>query len=89
MANKRNGTIYIDVTSNLVQRVYQHREGQVEGFTKQYDCKMLVYYELYEDMETAIVREKVLKGWVRKKKLARIESVNPQWNDLWDDIASF
>ena len=89
MANKRNGTIYIDVTSNLVQRVYQHREGQVEGFTKQYDCKMLVYYELYEDMETAIVREKVLKGWVRKKKLARIESVNTQWNDLWDDIASF
>ena len=88
LASKRNGTLYIGVTSNLIKRVHQHREGVIEGFSKKYDCKMLVYYELYESMETAISREKQLKGWRRSKKLALIEQQNSGWRDLWGDIAA-
>jgi putative endonuclease len=83
MANKRNGVIYIGVTSNLLKRVYEHKYATVEGFTKKYDCKNLVYYELMEDMISAISREKQLKGGSRKKKLALIEKINPFWNDLY------
>ena len=87
MASKRNGTLYSGVTSNLIQRVWQHREGVVEGFTKRYSCKLLVWYELADTMEAAILREKQLKGGSRAKKLALIETMNPEWRDLFEDIA--
>ncbi|HVV42758.1 MAG TPA: GIY-YIG nuclease family protein [Nitrobacter sp.] len=86
MASRRNGTLYVGVTSNLVQRAYQHREGLGPGFTKRYGCKTLVYYECHETMESAISREKQLKAGSRAKKLALIESLNPQWRDLYGDI---
>ena len=82
LASQRNGTLYIGVTSNLPQRMYQHREGIVDGFSKKYSIKMLVYYELCEDMNSAIAREKALKGITRAKKIALIELANPDWEDL-------
>src|SRR5438874_2082136 len=87
MANKRNGTLYTGVTSDLVKRVWQHREGSAEGFTKRYGCKMLVWYELGDNMEHAILREKQIKAGSRTRKLALIEAMNPEWRDLWPDIA--
>lgn len=86
MANKKNGTIYTGVTSSLVQRVYQHKEGALKGFTAKYDCKDLVFYEMYEDMLSAIAREKQIKSWPRKNKINLIESINPAWQDLYKDI---
>ena len=86
MANKRNGTIYVGVTSNLPQRVWQHREGTFEGFTSRYNCRLLVWFEIYDDMEHAILREKQLKAGSRAKKLALIEAANPRWRDLYPDI---
>ncbi len=86
MANKRNGTTYCGVTSDLPKRSYEHRNELVEGFTKRYGCKMLVWYELAETMDSAIAREKQLKGMSRKKKMHLIESVNPDWLDLYDSI---
>ena len=86
MANKRNGAIYTGVTSNLIQRAWQHREGVADGFTKRYGCKMLVWFEMHDNMEAAIVREKQIKGGSRKKKIALIEAANPQWKDLFDEI---
>lgn len=86
MASQRNGTLYIGVTSNLIQRVWQHREGIVEGFTKEYGVKILVWFEQHETMECAIVREKQLKKWNREWKLRLIEKANPQWLDLWPEI---
>ena len=86
MASKRNGTLYIGVTSNLLQRVWQHREGVVDGFTNTYDVKMLVWYEQHESMESAIRREKAMKKWNRAWKLKVIEATNPAWRDLWNDI---
>ena len=87
MANKRNGTLYTGVTSDLVKRVWQHRNGVVEGFTHRYGCKMLVWYELAEHMKAAIFRERQIKGGSRLDKLLLIEQLNPDWRDLWDDIA--
>ena len=87
MANKRNGTLYTGVTSNLPQRAWQHREGTADGFTKRYGCKMLVWFEMAETMEAAIMREKQIKAGSRLKKLALIEGLNPEWKDLFDDIA--
>jgi predicted GIY-YIG superfamily endonuclease len=87
MANKRNGTLYTGVTSNLGQRVWQHREGVAEGFTKRYGCKLLVWYESAETMDAAISREKQIKGGSRAKKLALIEGMNPDWRDLFEEIA--
>ncbi len=87
MANKRNGTVYTGVTSSLVRRVWQHKEGVFPGFTKRYGCKMLVWFEAHEAMESAIMREKQIKGGSRKKKLAFIVADNPLWRDLYDDIA--
>lgn len=87
MANKRNGTLYTGVTSNLGQRVWQHREGVVDGFTKRYGCKLLVWFEGAETMEAAIGREKQIKGGSRGKKLALIEGMNPGWSDLYERIA--
>ena len=86
MASGRNGTLYTGVTSNLVQRVWQHREGIAPGFTKRYGCKTLVWFELAGTMEGAILREKQIKGGSRKAKLALIEAMNPDWRDLFDDI---
>ena len=85
MASGRNGTLYTGVTSNLVKRVWQHKEG-TGGFTKRYKCKMLVWYELHGDMESAIRREKQLKAGPRRKKLALIEAMDPEWADLCETI---
>ena len=87
MANRRNGTLYTGVTSDLPQRAWQHREGAGDGFTKRYGCKLLVWYELHDDIERAILREKQLKAGSRKRKLALIETLNPSWRDLYDEIA--
>jgi len=87
LASRRNGTLYVGVTSNLVQRVWQHKEGVADGFTKQYGVKRLVWYEQHDDAESAIAREKQLKKWNREWKIGLIESANPYWNDLYDEIA--
>ena len=86
MASKRNGTLYTGVTSDLPKRVWEHREGVVEGFTKRYGCKLLVWYEVHATMEYAILREKQIKAGSRTKKLALIEAMNPQWKDLFAEI---
>ena len=86
MTNKRNGTLYTGVTSNIVQRVYQHKRAVIPGFTKQYGCKSLVYYEQYDDMNAAIAREKQIKSGSRKKKLILIERMNPNWEDLYETL---
>ena len=86
MASERNGTLYTGVTSDLIKRVYQHKEGAADGFTKKYECKQLVYYEQFEDMITAIEREKQIKAGSRKKKLIMIESINPEWQDLYETL---
>lgn len=85
MANRRNGTLYTGVTSNLVRRVWQHREG-LGGFSKRYGCKLLVWLEMHGTMDSAIAREKRIKGGSRVAKLALIEGRNPQWVDLWEQI---
>ena len=82
LASKRNGTLYIGVTSDLVKRIWEHKNDMVEGFTKRYDVHQLVWYELHENMESAIEREKRLKEWKRKWKLELVESTNPNWPDL-------
>jgi putative endonuclease len=87
MASRRNGTVYVGATSNLVQRAWQHREGVADSFTKRHGCKLLVWYEPASTMEYAIAREKQIKGGSRTKKLALVEAMNPQWRDLFDDIA--
>ena len=86
MASQRNGTIYVGVASDLIQRIWQHREGLGDGFTKRYGCKVLVWFELADTMDAAITREKQLKGGSRGRKLALIEATNPGWNDLFDQI---
>ena len=86
LASRRNGTLYIGVTSNLIQRIWQHREGTVPGFTDSYGVKLLVFYEMHATMEAAITREKRLKKWERLWKLRLIEETNPEWQDLWPQI---
>ncbi len=86
MANKRNGTIYIGITNDLVRRTYEHREGLAKGFTQKYGLKMLVYFESFDLVSAAIQRETSLKRWPRKWKLDLIESRNPQWRDLFEEI---
>lgn len=86
LASKRNGTLYTGVTSDLVKRVWEHKNNMVEGFTKRYAAHSLVWYELHQDMESAILREKRIKGWKRKWKLRLIESGNPDWQDLYHKI---
>jgi putative endonuclease len=86
IASKRNGTLYIGVTSGLVKRIWEHRENMVEGFTKRYNVHILVWYELHESMESAITREKRLKNWKRNWKLELIENSNPKWLDLYHTI---
>jgi putative endonuclease len=86
LASQRNGTLYIGVTSDLVRRIYEHREGVVEGFTKRYGVKHLVYFEEFSDVYLGIQREKTLKKWPRAWKLDLIEKSNPQWRDLYEEI---
>ncbi|BAV97843.1 GIY-YIG nuclease family protein [Lysobacter enzymogenes] len=88
LASAKNGTLYIGVTSNLIQRVWQHRQHLTDGFSDRYDVTRLVWYELHDTMESAIVREKQLKKWNREWKIRLIERTNPDWRDLWQDIAS-
>ena len=86
MASKRNGTLYTGVTSDLVQRAWQHREGLAEGFTKDYGCKLLVWFEMAGTMDAAITREKQIKGGSRAKKIRLVEQFNPDWDDLFAQI---
>lgn len=86
LASGRNGTLYIGMTNDLVRRVYEHKEGFVAGFTKQYDVETLVYFEVFEDPESTIRREKQLKAWQRAWKIELIEKTNPYWNDLYASI---
>jgi len=87
LASERNGTLYVGVTSDLIKRVQEHREGLVAGFTRKYGVKTLVYWELHHDINEAILREKRIKRWQRKWKLELIEAANPQWRDLWFVLA--
>ena len=86
LASKRNGTLYIGVTSNLASRIEGHRAGAVEGFTREYDVHLLVYFELHDEMYEAIQREKRLKKWTRAWKIRLIEEANPGWRDLSGEI---
>ena len=87
MANQRNGTLYTGVTSDLVQRAWQHREGLGKGFTRRYGCKLLVWYELHATMDSAISREKQIKAGSRARKIGLVEAMNAQWRDLFETIA--
>ena len=86
LASGRNGTLYIGVTSDIALRAFQHREGDIDGFAKKYDVKQLVYIEFHDKMDAAITREKQLKKWNRAWKIELIESQNPEWMDLFDDL---
>ena len=86
LASKRNGTLYVGVTSNLVQRIWQHKNDQAEGFTQKYKVHTLVWYEVHETMESAIAREKAIKEWQRAWKLELIEAANPDWADLFGEL---
>ncbi len=86
LASKRNGTLYIGVTSNLVKRVWEHKHGKMEGFTDKYGVHLLVWYEMHGSMESAIKREKQMKAWQRSWKLRLIEERNPDWKDLYPSI---
>ena len=88
LASKRNGTLYIGVTSDLIKRVWEHKNNFVEGFTRKYNVHKLVYFERYEDPENAIKREKRLKKYDRKWKLDLIEEKNPSWKDLYEELVS-
>jgi putative endonuclease len=88
LASKRNGTLYTGVTSNLMSRVHQHREGLVGGFTREYDVKLLVWFEQHATMESAILREKRIKKWNRAWKLDLIEAASADWRDLAEDLGS-
>jgi putative endonuclease len=83
LASKRNGTLYVGVTQDLLKRVYLHKKELLDGFTKKYNVKRLVYYEVYQDIKDAILREKGLKKWKREWKIKLIEEKNPSWEDLY------
>lgn len=86
LASKRNGTLYIGVTNDLIRRALQHKQNLVEGFTQKYSVHKLVYFETTDNIETAILREKQLKAWKRQWKLELIEKHNPDWKDLYNDL---
>ena len=86
LASKRNGALYIGITSDLAKRIWQHKSGKISGFTQKYHIKLLVYYESHFNAESAIQREKQLKEWKRAWKLALIEEHNPNWQDLYENI---
>ena len=87
MASQRNGTIYTGSTSNLIQRAYQHREGMIDGFTREKGCKLLVWFESHDDLQEARRRERQIKKWNRTWKLRLIEEINPGWNDLFESLS--
>jgi len=87
--SSRSSTLYIGVTNDLLKRVYEHKEKFVEGFTKRYSIDRLIYYEVCENVESAITREKQLKGWTRARKIVLIESINPEWKDLSLDLMDY
>lgn len=86
LASKQNGTLYTGVTTDLIKRVYQHKTHYFRGFTEKYKVTTLVYFELCDEIESAIAREKYIKGKNRKFKIGLIQKANPDWNDLWQDI---
>lgn len=86
LTNKKDGTLYTGVTSNLSKRIFEHKNEITKGFTSKYNCKTLVYFETFDDMENAILREKQIKGGSRKKKITLIESKNSEWRDLYNEI---
>ena len=86
LASKRNGTLYVGITSNLARRILEHRNGEADGFTRKYGIKTLVHVEAYEDLEDARRRERSMKRWKRQWKIELIESANPAWRDLYEDI---
>ncbi|MGB6053999.1 MAG: GIY-YIG nuclease family protein [Burkholderiaceae bacterium] len=88
LASRRNGTLYVGVTSDLARRVWEHRNKFVEGFTKQHGVAQLVWFEQHEHIESAIPREKQIKGWKRSWKIRLIEAANPYWNDLYLDLTA-
>jgi len=87
LSNRKNGTLYTGVTSNLIKRIWEHKNGVVDGFTKRYGVHRLVWFEMHDNMESAIQREKRLKKWKRQWKINLIESNNPNWRDLYEEIA--
>ncbi len=87
MSNRRDGTLYVGVTSDLRRRAWEHRDGAIEGFTKEYGLKRLVYWEAHDRIEDAIHREKRLKKWSRAWKVRLIHGLNPEWDDLYDQLA--
>ncbi len=87
LASRPNGTLYIGVTSNLVQRVWQHKNNQIEGFTRRYGVHTLVWYEAHETMEAAIIREKAIIEWKRAWKMRLVGESNPEWHDLYEELA--
>jgi putative endonuclease len=86
ITNKKDGTLYIGVTNDLLRRIYEHKEGEIEGFSRKYKLKKLVYYEETNDIISAISREKELKKWQRKWKVKLIEDFNPEWDDLYEKL---
>jgi putative endonuclease len=86
ITNKRNGILYAGVTSDLPRRIYEHREGQVRGFSKRYGLKMLIYYERFDNIRDAIRREKTIKHWPRAWKVRLLHGSNPNWDDLYDTL---
>ena len=88
LASRKQGTLYIGVTRDLIRRTYEHKSKQVPGFTSRYDVRRLVWFETYDDPTTAITREKEIKKWRREWKVALIEKENPDWRDLYPDIAT-
>jgi putative endonuclease len=86
LTNKRNGTLYVGVTSDLSKRIWQHKNKAVDGFSKEYDLDKLVWFEIHETMESAIQKEKIIKFWKRRWKLNVIEELNPEWKVLYEDI---
>ncbi len=86
LASRRNGTLYVGVTSDLLKRVWEHKQNLADGFTKRYGVHTLVWYELHDSMEEAIRREKAIKEWKRRWKLELIEKTNPEWRDLYEDL---
>ena len=86
LASKKNGTLYVGVTNDLVRRVWEHKEGVADGFTKKHKIKRLVYFEQVDQIEMAITREKQVKSWKRLWRIRLIEKTNPNWNDLYDEI---
>ena len=86
VTNHRHGTLYIGVTSDIARRAHEHREGVIDGFSRKYGLKQLVWYEMHQTMEAAIVREKQMKAWQRGWKIKTIEKMNPAWHDLYETL---